>query len=195
MLTVYLQLLDTEDERNFFEEVYLANRKRMYYCALRILGDSALAEDAIHEAFLRMLKTLPEGFQETDPRTAFPVVTIVKNISLNLKRRRSFEVLENPQTAEDGTDSLLEILAAGGSDDRKPADTSSTVETSVLTREASRAMELLSERQRDVLILTELYGYGVEETAELLGITVDAARKRRQRGFEILRAILGEKNE
>ena len=49
----YLCLLDTEEEKSKFEELYNQYRKLMYLCAKEILRDEQLAEDAVHEAFLK----------------------------------------------------------------------------------------------------------------------------------------------
>ena len=56
MLQLYLQLLDTEEEKQGFELLYETYRKLMHWVANNILHDEKLAEDAVHEAFLRIIK-------------------------------------------------------------------------------------------------------------------------------------------
>lgn len=51
MIQLYLQLLDTQTEKEKFERLYYQYKKLMYWIANHILGDSYLAEDAVHEAF------------------------------------------------------------------------------------------------------------------------------------------------
>lgn len=54
-MLVYLAALDSERERTKFEQVYLTYRQVMFYTANSILHDPQLAEDAVHQAFLRIL--------------------------------------------------------------------------------------------------------------------------------------------
>ena len=56
MLTLYLQMLDTPEEKVRFEEVYLTYRGLMYHTANRILHNRQDAEDAVHNAFLQVIK-------------------------------------------------------------------------------------------------------------------------------------------
>ena len=55
MLVLYLSLLDGEDEGKF-ERLYYKYRRLMFTCAKEILKDDVLAEDTVHEAFLRLTK-------------------------------------------------------------------------------------------------------------------------------------------
>lgn len=54
MLLFYLSLLDTEEEKTKFERLYYEYRAVMKYKALEILKDEYLAEDAVHEAFIKL---------------------------------------------------------------------------------------------------------------------------------------------
>ena len=56
MLTFYLSLIETEEDKSKFENIYETYRKVMFYTANQILKDEYLAEDAVHSAFLRILK-------------------------------------------------------------------------------------------------------------------------------------------
>ena len=58
MLAFYLALIDDEPSRLLFEELYLAHRNTMVCAANRILHDQMLAEDATHDAFMRILDHL-----------------------------------------------------------------------------------------------------------------------------------------
>lgn len=56
MLPIYLSMLDGDDEKSKFESLYLTYRKLMFHVANGILNDEGLAEDAVHQAFLKILK-------------------------------------------------------------------------------------------------------------------------------------------
>lgn len=60
MLFFYLSALDTQEERTKFEDIYKKYGKLMKYVAYNILRDDSLAEDAVHNAFLKLMKYLIE---------------------------------------------------------------------------------------------------------------------------------------
>ena len=83
-MLVYLAALDSERERTKFEQVYLTYRQVMFYTANSILRDPQLAEDAVHQAFLRILDHMQNIGEVECPQTKSFVVIIVRNISINL---------------------------------------------------------------------------------------------------------------
>ena len=58
MLMLYMSMLDTQEEKSKFEEIYIQYRKLMFVCAKSILKDDALAEDAVHNAFIKIIRHL-----------------------------------------------------------------------------------------------------------------------------------------
>ena len=56
MLSLYLTLIDSEEDKKKFVQFYEAYRGLMHYTANRILQDDFAAEDAVQEAFLRIAK-------------------------------------------------------------------------------------------------------------------------------------------
>ena len=55
MLGFYLAMIDTPKEKSVFEELYKEYKSIMYNNAYQILKDNALAEDAVHNAFLAII--------------------------------------------------------------------------------------------------------------------------------------------
>ena len=53
MLTFYLSMIDSDSDKSKFEQLYIKYRNPMLNRAYDILGDRGLAEDAVHNAFLR----------------------------------------------------------------------------------------------------------------------------------------------
>ena len=56
MLLFLLAMLETTEEKQKFAELYEANRDRMFSVAKGILRDNHLAEDAVQQAFLRLIR-------------------------------------------------------------------------------------------------------------------------------------------
>ena len=52
LLSIYLSLIDDDDDKDRFEELYKKYRIGMYKIAFSILHNNEDAEDAVHEAFL-----------------------------------------------------------------------------------------------------------------------------------------------
>lgn len=55
-MLVYLQIIETQNDREKFEEIYTAYRKLMLYVANEVLKNDQDAEDAVHEAFISVAK-------------------------------------------------------------------------------------------------------------------------------------------
>jgi len=54
-MLIYLQMIENEEEKLKFIQIYEKYKDLMFYVAKRILGNDADAEDAVHEAFLASL--------------------------------------------------------------------------------------------------------------------------------------------
>ena len=84
MLQFYLQLLDTAAEKEKFEKLYEQYRKLMMAEANAILKSKHLAEDAVQEAFLRIIKSFDHVEEILSPRTKRFVVIIARNAALTI---------------------------------------------------------------------------------------------------------------
>ena len=88
MLICYLQMLDTPEEKIRFEEIYLKYRSLMYHAANAVLHNRQDAEDAVHNAFLRIIKHFGK-IQNTPAQDLAPLVTIIgRNEAISLQRKR-----------------------------------------------------------------------------------------------------------
>ena len=50
----YISLLETEEQKIQFTEVYMRNRDRMYHIAFGFLRQREEAENAVHDAFMKL---------------------------------------------------------------------------------------------------------------------------------------------
>lgn len=165
-MLMYLQMLDAPEERAKFETLYYTHRRTMLHIAIQILKDHQLAEDAVQEAFLRLAKNLSKIGPIDCPRTRLFAVIIVRNVSLTmLAERKKQVVIEAP-------------------DEAVPAEYD--LEADVLDRlayeEVLAAIRKLPGIYRDILYFQCVEGYKLTEIANLLGIEVETAKKRAQRG-------------
>ena len=77
-----------EDEKSLFERRYLKYHKLCMSFAMKIVKhDTALAEDAVHETFLAVLKKRREYLQLGEDEFKRVVITIVKNKCIDILRK------------------------------------------------------------------------------------------------------------
>ena len=57
MLAIYLSMLETNEEKNQFEQLYIKYKQDMYAVAYGILKNKEDAEDAVHQSFLKIADT------------------------------------------------------------------------------------------------------------------------------------------
>lgn len=169
-MSLFLTLLDAEEEKSKFEKLYEKYRKLMHYVAKGILTDDQLAEDAVQEAFFRIARNFYKVGEISCPQTKNFVVIIVRNAALTIaKKEETASSLENIDLLSDGDVSL---------DD----NTFAKFELNELIREILN----LPEAYRYPLYLYGVYDYKMAEIANLLGITTETAKKRVQRARKIL---------
>ena len=81
-----------------FDEIYNRTRKSVYYVALSILRDKALAEDVMQTTYLRVLKNIHSYTLGTNASAW--IIKIAKNEAINMKkvrmREQSVDEYENP---------------------------------------------------------------------------------------------------
>lgn len=175
MIGVYLSLLDTDQEKSRFEELYFTYRQDMYKTAYGILKDSFEAEDAVHEAFLIVIKKINEISEVKCPQTHAFLLVIVKNLALKIYNERK-------KIKTDDIDSM------------ELAD-SADIEDKVLSEmEANQLEKVLKQLPEDYyhILFLEQMGFTIGDIAEMLDITYENAKKRLQRAKIRLRKIAGE---
>jgi RNA polymerase sigma-70 factor (ECF subfamily) len=154
-----------------FGELFRRHRDRMWAVALRTCGDRELAADAVQDGFLA-------AFRRADSFRGDAAVTtwlhrIVVNACLDrLRRRRPTVPLPDYETLE---------LA-----DRR--DEHASTESALDVR---AALAQLPEGQRLALVLVDLHGLSVAETAEILGVAEGTVKSRCARGRAALAELLG----
>jgi RNA polymerase sigma-70 factor, ECF subfamily len=131
----------------------------------RLLGSAHDAEDALQEALFRAWRSLPQ--YEGRGSVRWWLYRIATNAALDALRRRPQRIVpidDEPPPAGPETD---------------PEDRYARRES--VQRALVAADRMLTERQREVLILREVLGFSAAETAERLGMSVPAANSALQR--------------
>ena len=104
----------SEDDKEKFELLFEKYKKLLLHKAYGILGDHALAEDAVSEAYIRIYRNLRKISDIESPQTISFLITIVKNTSLTiLQKQKKYAVTEEAiKPANDGYSMEETILSA-----------------------------------------------------------------------------------
>jgi RNA polymerase sigma-70 factor, ECF subfamily len=133
-----------------FEDFYAANESRLYRALFVVTGDRHEAEDLMQTAFCKVWERWHRVSVLDDPvgylfRTAFNTHTSTTRRALRAARRLVDRSSDRPAPLE-------------------PAELAEVRDT------ATRALDVLTPRQREAVVLTELLGLGRAEAARVMGI-------------------------
>ena len=179
MLTIYLGLIDDEQQRVRFEEIYTTYRMQMIHLAKSYFENEADAEDVVHDVFVRIatkhMKFIQGLGNPEDIRNYLLKAT--KNTALNELKRKGRSNISIEDVAESDLDSFPDL-----SDD-------SFIETICTKAEyESVVQELLAmeEPYRDIMYYHFVLDLTVPEAAKLLGRNIATAKKQLVRGKKLL---------
>lgn len=57
-MMIYLQMIETPEEKSKFEQIYLEYKGLMFHVAYEILHNEQDAEDAVHQAFVKIAENI-----------------------------------------------------------------------------------------------------------------------------------------
>ena len=147
---------------------------RVLSLAERMLGDRAEAEDVAQETFLRVWRTAPRwrpGAAKFD--------TWLHRVTLNLcfdrlRRRRERPAADPPDSPDPGPAPDRGLIAAD------------------VGRRVRAALQGLPPRQREAIVLCHYQELGNIDTANLMGVSVEALESLLSRGRRALKAALAD---
>ena len=165
-MMIYLQMIDTPEDRSKFEFLYMEYRGLMFHVANKILHNEQDAEDTVHQAFLKVAENIEKIGDPKCPKTQGYIVTIAENKAIDLYRRR-----QKRQVVE-LSDDLPGVTAI--------YEGENTLAACILK---------LPARYREAILLRYYQGYSVKEVAAILGLSLSAASKLNQRAKNRLREL------
>lgn len=170
--TLVLRL--TEGDERAFCELYAAYKNRLIYFAMRFLKSREYAEDIFQDAFTLIW----QGRRFINPDASFSsyLYTIVRNRVLNQLRD-----LEN----QDKLKSQIMEQAVDYTDDVKDH-----ILVNDLRSLIASALQQLTARQREILLMSREKEMSHKEIADALGISVNTVQEHISSSLRILRAYL-----
>lgn len=162
-------------DRDAFGIVYERLAPKIYsYLYHHTNGRAQLAEDLTEEVFLKVLEKL-DRYQDRGLPFASWAYRVAHNHLVDYFRTQP----------KQGTVSVEDCYNLA------EARAEKTLDQTLTRSELTRALQLLTEDQRRVVVLRFLQGMNVLETAGALGKTEDAVKKLQARGLVALRRALG----
>ena len=170
-MLIYLQMIESEEDKSKFEALYNQYKQAMYAAAFRVVKNQYDAEDAVHQAFLSLIKNLDKIKTVDCPKTRSYVVITSENKAIDIIRSRKH------LAGDDLTESLP------GMDIPMPGDNG-----------LADAMAKLPARYREVLLLRCDNGFSTREIAKMMGMNEGNMQKLIWRAKEALRKQLDKDN-
>jgi RNA polymerase sigma-70 factor (ECF subfamily) len=151
-------------------EAYAAHAGELYGFAVRSLGDSGLAEEAVQETFLRAWRA-GDRFDPQIGSLRTWLFAILRNVVIDLGRARSVR----PAVAEGGIEPSVDPL-----------------DEALLAWQVEEAMRRIGDEHRRVLIETYYRARPYAEVAAELGVPEGTVKSRVYYGLRALRVALEE---
>ena len=155
MMAIDLNLSDREK----FEALYLTYRNMVYRYAYNILKANDLAEDAVQETFLRILKNLHKISDVNCSKTRNFLVTCVKRVAITIYNERS-----KAETKD--LDDYSEILPADVQD-----GVWETVSQKLSQEQLVAVLRQLPEDYQALIVYKYAYGWSYKDISSLLNIS------------------------
>jgi len=168
-----------------FEQVVRLYGGRLLAVARRIVGTEEDARDAVQDAFLNAFKSLDRF--EGNAKLSTWLHRIVVNAALMKLRTRKRKPEQSIETLLPG------FLEDGHHEERfkswdEPID--QLMERAENRELVRKQIDALPEGYRTVLVLRDIEGLDTEETANVLGLSVNATKIRLHRARQALRTLL-----
>lgn len=162
-------------QRSFIEHCYELYEQKMFRVALSVLHDEKLAEDAVQNAFLQLIRHKVYFRKADSDDCRRYIITVIKNASINIYNKRC-----NENRIVSYSDNLEEICGEQAIEDDR----------SEPAAECTPLLNSLPPKYYNVVNCLVIHDYSVAETAEMLGITEANVRKRYERARKMMRQCL-----
>ena len=185
MLYLYLALIDTDEERRKFEDIYYTYREQMYFVAYSVVKNKEDSEDIVHDVFMKIAsKYMPTIHHIKDDRDLrCYLLTAVKNTAINTMKKKSNTNVSISDIAGDFPDRSLLI----SNDD--------FLDTLCLKSDCEQilhAIKNIGKTYRDFLYFYFVVGLSIQEISVVLNRKIATTRKQLTRGKQVLLKLLEE---
>jgi len=165
-----------QGDRAALEALLERYQARIYRYGLRMCGDPEDAKDVLQETLLAMAR----GVHDLHAAAALPTWLYTVARRFCIKSRRRGRAGRRPQSLDAVEAAGVPLVDPGRGPEERVAGRQ--IETALAAAIAS-----LNPAQRDVLVLRDVEGFSATQTAEILGLRVEAVKSRLHRARVALR--------
>lgn len=170
-------LIEDENGRTFFEDLYYKYRQHMYIIAFQIIKDRHLAEDVVSDTFIKIAQKIDFVASLSEKRQQDYISIMVRNQAIDMYRKKH-------KVQEEALDEAITDLHLQSSDE--------ALMERIGHAYLVAAIDKLPDLYKDVLKLRCLYQMSTEETAQILRISPNSVNQRLFRAKSKLMSILKE---
>ena len=157
-MLIYLQMIETPEDRSKFEIIYEEYRNMLFTRAKRVLHNEMDAEDATHQAFVKIAENIKKISDPKCPKSRSYFVIILEHCAIDIYRAK-----QKHGTVRLVTENVvMEVDYLGDN-------------------ELASCLAKLPDRERHILLLKHYHGYSLKEIAKMLGLSLSNATKIEQR--------------
>lgn len=176
MLALYLAMIEDEDKKVKFEQIYYNYKNQMFYVANSVLNNIHDAEDAVQEAFISIAKnmnTVSKIDNEKDLRAYILKATKSRALNIVSEKKEDKYILDIDSLHDLSDDLFLERVCMKFEYDQVVS-----------------ALGKMDSLYRDVLYYHFCLEFTAKETAEVLNEKLSTVKQRLVRGKKILLKLL-----
>ena len=179
MLSLLMSLVEASQDKLLIEKLYKQYEQDMYHTAYAILKRKTDAEDAVAEAFIRIIRNSSRIDTENNSKTKAFMLIVAKNAALSKYReiKKEFHFIES-------LDDLSE----------KIPDVNDDALSNINTEHIFELIKEIGGYFYDIMFLQFRYGYTVAEISDITGLTEINIRQIKSRGKRELITKMKEEN-
>ena len=178
-------------DRAAFAVLVRRHQSPLYNFALRHLRAPQVAEDVVHDAFVRVVQSAAEFKHEA--RFTTWVYTITRNLCIDQLRKRALRKHPSLDQGKPGEEGDGPTLGEQTADVRASVEREAT--GAELKERIAKAVEALPEEQREVFLMREVANLPFKEIAEVTGVPENTVKSRMRYALERLQQALSEYEE
>lgn len=167
MLLMYLSMLETEEEKDKLEQLYINYKKLIYYIAFDYMSQLYLVEDAVHNTFLKLANYLDKIDDINSPKTLTFISIVTKNVCIDmLRKEKSFK------RTEFDLEEIIDIYC-------KDSD----------IKDLLKRINKLPEIYRNVIMLKYFYEMNNRQICDITGVSQTTLKKQISRAKQHLKEV------
>ena len=194
-LLFYLSLIDDEEVAAYFQYVYVKYQKVMFHGAFSVLGDKQRAEDAVHDAFFRLVSDDERikkilSLKHTEEEGHY-LVTVCKHCATDILNSAASKHEETSDFDEDLNKKYYKHPEFSVEDIFEDDD----ADTETILREMVLALQKLRDDDRNLIIMLFYHNITPEEIIKENAWTRQIFYMRKSRALKRLRGFMKEIKE